>query len=70
VEWRYDKGATGAGRCNLEGLGDAVRISLSTSYEVRLFWLDRLANRPFFRGLAEDLLKRSMRRFGERCREG
>jgi hypothetical protein len=41
-------------------------MTLSSDYEVEPAWLDTLANRPFFRGVAEDLLRRSMRRFVER----
>ncbi len=32
-------------------------------------WLNTIAHRPFFRGLTEQLLRRSMRRLGERLRE-
>ena len=65
LEWRYVRGAAGAGGWTLEDLGHAVEMSLYTSYEVKPPWLDRLANRPFIRGLVEDLLRRSMRRFVE-----
>lgn len=66
LEWRYTKGATGSGGWTLEELEGAVKVCFHTSYEVRPFWLDRLANRPFFRGVVEDLLRRSMRRLTER----
>lgn len=64
LEWRYEKGATGAGGWLVEEEGkDTVRMTLSTDYRVRPAWLDRIAHRPFFRGLTEDLLGRSIRRF-------
>jgi Polyketide cyclase / dehydrase and lipid transport len=64
LEWRYAKGAKGSGGWLLEDAGSGtVRLTLSTDYEVRPAWLDRLAHRPFFRGITEDLLRRSMRRF-------
>lgn len=63
LEWRYEKGATGAGGWLLEEEGaQTVRMTLSTDYRVRPAWLDRIAHRPFFRGLTEDLLERSIRR--------
>jgi len=64
LEWRYEKGATGAGGWLVEEEGArSVRMTLSTAYTVRPAWLDRIAHRPFFRGLTEDLLGRSIRRF-------
>ena len=66
IEWRYTKGAVGRGGWTLEEAGSAVRMTLFTDYEVKPAWLNRLANRPFFRGVTEDLLRRSMRRFAER----
>ena len=64
LEWRYEKGATGAGGWLVEEEGTrSVRLTLSTAYTVRPAWLDRIAHRPFFRGLTEDLLGRSIRRF-------
>ncbi len=38
---------------------------MSTDYEVEPAWLNRLAHWPFFRGIAGELLSRSMRRFTE-----
>ena len=38
-------------------------MTLSTDYRVRPAWLDRIAHRSIFRGLTEDLLRRSIRRF-------
>jgi hypothetical protein len=70
LEWRYEKGATGAGGWLVEEEGTgAVRITLSTDYRVRPAWLDRIAHRPFFRGLTEDLLGRSIRRFEEHLKK-
>ncbi len=46
-----------------------MRITLSTDYRVRPAWLDRIAHRPFFRGLTEDLLGRSIRRFEEHLKK-
>ena len=70
LEWRYEKGATGAGGWFVEEEGaNTVRMTLSTDYIVRPAWLDRIAHRPFFRGLTEDLLGRSIRRFEEHLKE-
>ena len=64
LEWRYAEGARGSGGWLLEEEGPhAVRLTLLTDYEVRPRWLDRIAHRPFFRGITEDLLGRSVRRF-------
>ena len=71
LEWRYEKGATGAGGWTLEEEGThTVRMTLSTDYRVRPAWLDRIAHRPFFRGLTEDLLGRSIRRLEEHLKKG
>jgi hypothetical protein len=70
LEWRYEKGATGAGGWLVEREGaGAVRMTLSTDYTVSPAWLDRIAHRPFFRGLTEDLLGRSIRRFEEHLKK-
>jgi uncharacterized membrane protein len=66
ISWRYTRGAVGRGGWILEENGDGTRMTLSSDYEVEPAWLNTLANRPFFRGVAEDLLRRSMRRFTER----
>lgn len=66
ISWRYRKGAVGGGGWNLEEIEEGTRMTLTSDYEVEPAWLNRLANRPFFRGVAEDLLRRSMRRFAER----
>ena len=66
ISWRYTEGAVGGGGWSLEEAGYGTRMTLSSGYEVEPAWLNRLANRPFFRGVAEDLLRRSMRRFSER----
>jgi uncharacterized protein YndB with AHSA1/START domain len=64
LRWRYTEGARGDGGWLLEEEGPrAVRLTLSTDYQVRPRWLDTLAHRPFFRGLTEELLRRSVRRF-------
>jgi uncharacterized protein YndB with AHSA1/START domain len=69
LEWRYTEGAAGSGGWLLEDAGPGtVRLTLSTDYTVKPAWLDRIAHRPFFRRLTEDLLGRSIRRF-ERCLE-
>ena len=66
LEWRYERGAIGTGGWLVEEEGTrTVRMTLSTDYRVRPVWLDRIAHRPFFRGLTEDLLGRSIRRFEE-----
>ena len=64
LEWRYAEGAIGSGGWLLEDAGqDKVRLTLSTDYRIKPAWLDRIARRPFFRGLVEDLLRRSIHRF-------
>jgi hypothetical protein len=71
LEWDYVEGAIGSGGwlVEQEALG-AVRITVSTDYLIRPAWLDKLAHKPFFRRLTEDLLKRSMRRFDAHLRYG
>ena len=70
LEWRYVEGASGRGGwlVEKEGVGK-VRITLSTDYRIRPAWVDAIAHKPFFRGLAEDLIRRSMRRFEAHVRE-
>ncbi len=64
LEWRYTEGARGYGGWLLEaGAPHAVRLTLSTDYEVKPRWLDKLAHRPIFQALTEELLGRSVRRF-------
>jgi uncharacterized membrane protein len=71
LEWHYVEGAIGSGGWLLEQEAPgAIRITLSTDYLIRPAWLDKLAHKPFFRRLTEDLLKRSMRRFDAHLREG
>jgi uncharacterized protein YndB with AHSA1/START domain len=71
LEWRYEEGAVGSGGWLIEEAGTgAVRMTLSTDYEIKPSWLDRIAHRPFFRRATEDLLRRSIRRFGEYLRKG
>ena len=71
LEWRYERGAIGTGGWLVEGEGaGAVRMTLFTDYRVKPLWLDRIAHRPFFRGLTEDLLGRSIRRFEEHLKRG
>ncbi len=70
LEWRYTEGAVGRGGWLLEDAGPGtVRLTLSTDYTVKPAWLDRIAHRPFFRGLTEELLGRSIRRFERRLKE-
>jgi len=67
IEWRYVEGAVGSGGWKVEEAGqDTVRMAFWTDYEVKPGWLNRISHRQFFRGVAEDLLRRSMRRLGER----
>lgn len=69
IEWDYVRGAVGSGGWRLEESGaNAVRMTLFTDYQVKPGWLDRIAHRPFFRGITEDLLRRSMRRFEQHLR--
>jgi uncharacterized membrane protein len=71
LEWNYVEGAIGSGGWLVEQEAPgAVRITLSTDYRIRPAWLDKLAHKPFFRKLTEDLLKRSMRRFDTHLRYG
>jgi ribosome-associated toxin RatA of RatAB toxin-antitoxin module len=71
LEWHYEEGAVGGGGWLVEEVGaGAVRMTLSTDYRIRPAWLDGIAHRPFFRGLAEDLIRRSMRHFEAHLREG
>jgi hypothetical protein len=70
LEWRYVSGASGSGGWYVEQAGPStVEMSLATDYAVQPAWLNRIAHRPFFRGLTEDLLRRSIRRFEERLRQ-
>lgn len=67
--WRYLHGASGTGGWHVEQVGPATtRLSLATDYHVSPAWLDRLAHRPFFRRLTEDLILRSIRRLERRIR--
>jgi uncharacterized membrane protein len=71
LEWDYVEGATGSGGWLVEEVGQGtVRMTLWTDYRIRPAWLDKIAHRPFFRRLVEDLIRRSMRRFDARLREG
>lgn len=71
LEWNYIEGATGSGGWLIEDEGTgAVRMTLWTDYRVKPSWLDKIAHRPFFRRLVEDLIRRSMRRFDARLRGG
>ena len=71
LEWIYVEGALGGGGWLVEEEGaGTVRLTLSTDYRIRPAWLDRMAHRPFFRGVVEDLIRRSMRRFEAHLREG
>jgi len=71
LEWNYVEGASGSGGWLVEQEAPgAVRMTVSTDYRIRPAWLDTLAHKPFFRKLAEDLLKRSMRRFDAHLRSG
>lgn len=69
LEWRYTEGATGSGGWVLADSEGTVKMTLRTSYTVKPAWLDRLIKRPFFRGMVEDLLRQSLRRFRERLVE-
>jgi uncharacterized membrane protein len=71
LEWNYLEGAVGGGGWLVEEEGaGTVRMTLSTDYRIRPAWLDRMAHRPFFRRLTEDLIRRSLRRFEAHLREG
>ncbi len=69
LKWRYVSGATGSGGWRVERSGpNAVEMTLATDYAVSPAWLNRIAHRPFFRRLTEDLLRRSIRQFEQRLR--
>ncbi len=69
LEWRYISGATGSGGWHVEEAGvETVKMTLATDYRVKPAWLNAIAHRPFFRGLTEDLLRRSIRRFEQQLR--
>jgi uncharacterized membrane protein len=71
LQWSYVEGASGSGGWLLEEEGAAtVRMTLWTDYRIKPAWLDKIAHRPFFRRLVEDLIRRSMRRFEARLSEG
>jgi uncharacterized membrane protein len=71
LEWSYIEGALGGGGWLVEEEGpETARITVSTDYRIRPSWLDRIAHKPFFRGLTEDLLRRSMRRFDTHLKKG
>ncbi len=70
LEWRYVSGALGDGGWLIEEAGPlSVRMTLSTDYHVKPVWLDRIANRPFIHNVVQDLLRRSVRRFGEQLKK-
>ena len=69
LEWRYVRGAVGTGGWLVEEAGaETVKMTLATDYRVNPPWLNNIAHRPFFRGLTENLLRRSIRRFEQRLR--
>jgi uncharacterized membrane protein len=71
LEWNYVEGATGSGGWLIEDEGTgAVRMTLWTDYRIHPGWLDKIAHRPLFRRLTEDLIRRSLRRFDAHIREG
>ena len=71
LEWNYVEGASGSGGWLIEDEGTgAVRMTLWTDYRIHPGWLDKIAHRPFFRRLTEDLIRRSLRRFDAHIREG
>ena len=71
LKWDYTDGAIGGGGWIVEEESSGtVRITISTDYRLRPAWLDKIAHKPFFRKLTEDLLRHSMRRFDAHLREG
>jgi len=71
LEWNYVEGAHGDGGWLVEEDGPGtVRITLWTDYTIKPPWVDKIAHKPFFRRLTEDLIRRSMRRFDAHLREG
>lgn len=69
LEWRYVRGATGTGGWLVEEAGvETVKMTLATDYRINPAWLNSIAHRPFFRGVTEDLLRRSIRRFEQKLK--
>lgn len=69
IAWSYTGGAEGDGGWLIEEEAPGtVRMTLATDYQVSPAWLNRIAHRPFFRRLTEDLLRRSIRRFEQKIR--
>lgn len=69
IAWRYTAGAVGVGGWTLEEASPlVVRLTLFTDYEVNPAWLNKIAHRPFFRSVTEDLLRRSVHRLEKRLK--
>ena len=69
IAWRYTSGAVGNGGWTLEEASPrVVRLTLFTDYEVNPEWLNKIAHRPFFRAVTEDLLRRSVHRLEKRMK--
>jgi uncharacterized protein YndB with AHSA1/START domain len=70
IAWRYTTGAVGTGGWTLEEASPRVmRLTLFTDYEVEPGWLNKIAHKPFFRAVTEDLLRRSVSRLEKRLNE-
>lgn len=71
IAWRYTSGAVGIGGWTLEEASPrVVRLTLFTDYEVEPAWLNKIAHKPFFRSVTEDLLRRSVRRLEKKLKAG
>ncbi len=71
IAWHYTSGAVGMGGWTLEEARPrVVRLTLFTDYEVSPAWLNKIAHRPFFRAVTEDLLRRSVQRLEKRLKSG
>jgi ribosome-associated toxin RatA of RatAB toxin-antitoxin module len=69
IAWRYTSGAVGIGGWTLEEASPhVVRLTLFTDYEVEPAWLNKIAHKPFFRAVTEDLLRRSVRRLEKKLK--
>ena len=69
IAWRYTSGAVGIGGWTLEEASPrVVRLTLFTDYEVEPAWLNKIAHKPFFRTVTEDLLRRSVRRLEKKLK--
>jgi uncharacterized membrane protein len=69
LEWCYVRGASGTGGWYVEETTPyTVELTLATDYTIKPAWLNKIAHRPLFKNVTEDLLRRSIRRFEKKLR--